>query len=123
MGVVTVVLKSDVFFDSLRLIFFSTNWEKLHRPFFYSSRLIHFRERREILEKVVCCYCPPFCGMWLYMHVSVMKCTSRGHVIAAAWAPRPEFRFYTGVVLHDLGARHITCHQQRGILLRMFCKF
>ena len=30
--VVTVVLKSDVFFDPLRLIFFGKNCEKLHRP-------------------------------------------------------------------------------------------
>ena len=28
----TVVLKSDVFFDPLRLIFFGKNCEKLHRP-------------------------------------------------------------------------------------------
>ena len=30
--VVTVVLKSDVFYDPLRLIFFGTNKEKFHRP-------------------------------------------------------------------------------------------
>ena len=30
--VVTVVLRSDVFFDPLHLIFFGTNKEKLHRP-------------------------------------------------------------------------------------------
>ena len=54
--VVTVVLKSDVFFDPLRLVFFGKNCENCTGLFFYSSRLIHFRERREIFEKVVCCY-------------------------------------------------------------------
>ena len=54
--------------------------------FFHSSRLIHFRERR---EKVVCCYYPPFCGMRLHGRVCVVKCTS-------SWSESQSFVF----VLH-----------------------
>ena len=54
---------------------------KLHQPLLLFLSLNSFHERREIFEKAVRCYHPPFCGMRLPWRVCVIKCTSSCLVI------------------------------------------
>ena len=79
--VMTVVFKSDVFFDPLRLIFFGKNCEKLHRPLLLFLSLNSFSWTAGNIRKGgVLLFIRHFvqCG-YLYVYVSRSVPTTGGY--------------------------------------------